>query len=264
MNDLTIAIVQPELRWEDPPANRERLEQLIRSVQGSPDLVVIPEMFTTGFSMRPEPLAETMEGPTLAWMRRLAAELQITLTGSLIVKEGGAFYNRLIWMPPDGNFGAYDKRHLFRIAGEQEQYSQGKERFIARLRGWRVNLNICYDLRFPVWSRQSPDPDRAGPEYDLLVYVANWPESRSLAWKTLLPARAVENQCYALGVNRVGPDGNGIPHSGDSMIVDPFGKILFTASEGEAVHTRILEWAPMEDYRHRYPFWRDADSFRIV
>ena len=233
-------------------------------MRGSPDLIVLPEMFTTGFSMKPEDLAETMDGPTLRWMGRLASELRVTLAGSLIVEEDGGYRNRLVWMPPEGDPLTYDKRHLFTLAGEQEHYTPGNRRLIARINGWRVNLNICYDLRFPVWSRQNQNLEEKGPEYDLLVYVANWPESRSHAWKTLLHARAIENQCYVVGVNRVGSDGHGMNHSGDSLVIDPLGKSLFLAPDRETVHTQVLKWNNLEEYRSRFPFWRDGDSFRIV
>lgn len=261
MNDLRIAIVQPDLRWEDRKANLQRLETLIRSIDGSPNLVIIPEMFTTGFSMRPAPLAETMDGPTVDWMRRLADEMRITLAGSLIVEEDGGYRNRLVWMPPDGEEFTYDKRHLFRLAGEHERYTPGVRRLVVGLEGWRVNLNICYDLRFPVWSRQNPGLE--GPEYDLLVYVANWPESRSHAWRTLLPARAIENQCYVVGVNRVGRDGLGLEHIGESMVVDPLGRMLYLAPPVETVHTQVLDRGILDEHRSRFPFWRDADPFRI-
>jgi predicted amidohydrolase len=263
MKDLAVGIVQPDLRWEDRSANLERMEAMVRSLQESPDLVVLPEMFTTGFSMKPENLAETMEGPTLRWMAALASELRVTVAGSLIVEEGGRFHNRLVWMPPDGIPQTYDKRHLFTLAGEHEHYTPGNHRLIAEIKGWRVNLNICYDLRFPIWSRQTPTPRKTAPEYDLLVYVANWPESRSHAWKTLLHARAIENQCYVVGVNRVGSDGHGISHSGDSLVIDPLGKSLFMAPDRETVHTQVLKWNNLEEYRSRFPFWRDGDAFRI-
>jgi predicted amidohydrolase len=263
MKDLKIGIVQPDLRWEDKAANIRRMEDMIRSLPGPPDLVVLPEMFTTGFSMTPEPLAETMDGPTVRWMRSLAAELRVTLTGSLIIVEDGGFHNRLLWMPPEGSHETYDKRHLFRLTGEQLHYRPGSHRLIAHLGGWKVNLNVCYDLRFPVWSRQRPGSGEDAPEYDLLVYVANWPESRSHAWKTLLPARAVENQCYVVGVNRVGLDGQGIPHAGESMVVDPFGKTMFMASDREKAHVQTLEKKSLDEYRSRFPFWRDADGFTL-
>lgn len=264
MRDLTIGIVQPDLRWEDKAANLRKIEEMVRSLPGPPDLVVLPEMFTTGFSMNPAPLAETMDGPTVGWMRSLAAELRVTLTGSLIIAEDGGFHNRLLWMPPDGSQENYDKRHLFRLTGEHLHYRPGSHRLVAHLGGWKVNLNICYDLRFPVWSRQSPDPDRAGPEYDLLVYVANWPQSRSHAWKTLLHGRAIENQCYVVGVNRVGSDGHGIPHAGESVVADPLGKTLFMASDREVANVFTLEKKSLDEYRSRFPFWRDADGFALT
>jgi predicted amidohydrolase len=259
---ITITTIQPDLIWEDKAANLQRLEQRILSIPDTTEVVVLPEMFSTGFSMRPEALAETMDGPTIAWMRDLAARRRVILTGSVIIEEGGRYFNRLVWMLPNGQYGVYDKRHRFAYAGEHERYTAGRKRLIASVKGWRVLLLVCYDLRFPVWSRQTPDAE-SPLEYDLILYVANWPERRSLAWKTLLRARAIENQCYVVGVNRVGNDGNGIYHSGDSMIVDPLGEILYHGAGQEEVHTQTLEKEKLEDIRQRFPFWRDADHFTI-
>jgi predicted amidohydrolase len=259
---ITITTIQPDLIWEDKAANLQRLEQRILSIPDTTEVVVLPEMFSTGFSMRPEALAETMDGPTIAWMRDLAARRRVILTGSVIIEEGGRYFNRLVWMLPNGQYGVYDKRHRFAYAGEHERYTAGQKRLIASVKGWRVLLLVCYDLRFPVWSRQTPGTE-SPLEYDLVIYVANWPERRSLAWKTLLRARAIENQCYVVGVNRVGNDGNGIYHSGDSMIVDPLGEILYHGAAKEEVHTQSLEKEKLEDIRQRFPFWRDADHFSI-
>ena len=184
------------------------------------------------------------------------------------MEEEGQYYNRLIWMQPDGRFGYYDKRHLFAYAEEDKHYSPGSKRLIASVNGWKINLLVCYDLRFPVWSRQSPisnseDGDENGSEYDLLIYVANWPEKRSTAWKSLLQARAIENQSYVIGVNRIGKDGNGIEHSGDSMVVDPLGEILYHKKDQEDIFTIALEKDQLNKIRSRFPFLRDADDFNI-
>jgi predicted amidohydrolase len=224
--------------------------------------------------MRPEAFAEQMDGPTVAWMRSIAARKKIILTGSLIIEEDGNYYNRLVWMLPTGQYGCYDKRHRFAYAGEDDHYTAGQKRLIASVKGWKVLLLVCYDLRFPVWSRQQP-PDPASPasaaeapaqaalEYDLIICVANWPERRSHAWKTLLQARAIENQSFVIGVNRVGADGNNIVHSGDSMIIDPLGGILYHAEQKEETFTLTLEKENLDTTRQRFPFWRDADHFYI-
>jgi predicted amidohydrolase len=282
MSTLSITTIQADLQWEDKDANLRRLEEKILGIPGSTELVVLPEMFSTGFSMRPEALAERMDGPAVDWMRRVAARKKIILTGSLIIEEEGKYFNRLLWMLPSGQYGQYDKRHRFAYAGENEHYTAGDKRLVASVKGWKVLLLVCYDLRFPVWSRQAPQSGIPGagphsgigatpavsaaaqaPEYDLLVYVANWPERRSHAWKTLLQARAIENQCYVVGVNRVGNDGNGIAHSGDSMIIDPLGEVLYHGVGKEEVSTLILQKERLEEIRHRFPFWKDADHFNI-
>lgn len=262
MSKLTITLVQTALSWEDKEANLRQLEEKIEGIREKTELVVLPEMFSTGFSMRPELLAEPMDGPTVTWMKRIAAQKKIILTGSLIIEEGSHYYNRLIWMLPNGSFGYYDKRHRFAYAGENEHYTAGHRRVIASVNGWKVNLLVCYDLRFPVWSRQQPaHPDPT--EYDLILYVANWPERRNHAWKTLLQARAIENQAYVAGVNRVGNDGNNIYHSGDSMLIDPLGEVLWHKEKEEAVFTYTLQKEKLEEIRTRFPFWRDADPFSI-
>jgi predicted amidohydrolase len=203
-----------------------------------------------------------MSGESVAWMKRIAAENQVILTGSLIIKEAEQYFNRLIWMLPNGQCGIYDKRHLFAFAGEDQHYASGSKRLIASVNGWKINLQVCYDLRFPVWARQQSQEE--GPEYDLLVYVANWPERRRTAWMTLLQARAIENQCYVIGVNRVGNDGNQIYHSGDSMVVDPLGEILFTERDNEVAHTVLLDRAHLKKVRDSLPFLKDADGFMLL
>ena len=261
MSSLTITLIQADLVWEDKQKNLAMLEEKINSINQKTELVVLPEMFSTGFSMRPETLAETMNGETVTWMKRMAASCNIVLTGSVIIVENNFFYNRLIWVLPNGSLGYYDKRHLFAFAGEDQHYTPGNKRLIAQIKGWKINLQVCYDLRFPVWARQQSAEQ---PEYDLLLYVANWPERRVHAWKTLLAARAIENQCYVVGVNRVGNDGNGIYHSGDSMVIDPLGTILYHASEAASMYTITLDKEPLETTRDRFPFWKDADDFHIL
>lgn len=262
MSTLSITIIQTNLHWEDKVANRNMLEEKIKSIKEKTELVVLPEMFSTGFSMQPELFAETMDGETVQWMKRIAAEKKIILTGSLIIEEGGNYFNRLIWMLPNGESGVYDKRHLFGYAGEENHYTAGNKRLIASVKGWKINLQVCYDLRFPVWARQQSQPE--GPEYDVLIYVANWPERRNHAWKTLLQARAIENQCYVVGVNRTGNDGNAIYHSGDSMIVDPMGEVIYTKKDEEDIFTYVLQKTDLTTIREKLPFLKDADSFMIL
>jgi len=279
---LSITIIQPNLYWENKTANLKMLEGKIFSIKEKTEVVVLPEMFSTGFSMKPEPLAETMEGETVQWMKKVAQKKNIILTGSMIIKEpappphhvergpgGEVFFNRLIWMQPNGQYGMYDKRHCFAFAGENEHYTPGSKRLIASVMGWKINLQICYDLRFPVWSRQTPPLRRmergsGGEEYDVLIYVANWPERRSHAWKTLLQARSIENQCYVIGVNRVGKDGNGIYHSGDSMIIDPVGEVLYSKKDEEDIFTTTLDKNYLNSIREKFPTLKDADRFLIL
>lgn len=267
MTSLTISIIQPDLAWEDKASNLQMLQEKIMALPFT-EIVVLPEMFSTGFSMSPERLAETMEGDTVQWMKKMAAAKKIILTGSLIIEEGGAYYNRLIWMLPNGQYGIYDKRHLFAYAAEHQHYASGNKRLIASVKGWKINLMVCYDLRFPVWARQSNHPvnqeEQGTPEYDVLVYVANWPERRSHAWRTLLQARAIENQCYVVGVNRVGDDGNKIHHIGDSMVVDPLGEIMVKLEKEAGVATITLEKEMLEETRTRLPFLKDGDKFIIM
>jgi len=281
MSTLSVTIIQANLHWEDKAANLKMLEEKINSIKEKTEIVVLPEMFTTGFSMKPKLLAETMEGETVQWMKRVAADKKIILTGSVIIKApslleragGEAYFNRLIWMLPNGQYGVYDKRHLFAYAGEDDHYTAGTKRLIASVKGWKINLLVCYDLRFPVWARQnsltsnpSPPVERGetAAEYDVLIYVANWPEKRIHAWKTLLQARAIENQCYVVGVNRVGNDGNNIHYSGESMIVDPMGEVLYTKMEDEDIFTMALDKIYLQNVREKIPFLKDADNFQII
>ncbi len=261
MSSLTLSLVQTHLFWEDKKANLAMLETKIMGIVEKTELVILPEMFSTGFSMKPQLLAETMDGETVSWMKRVAAAKKIILTGSVMIKEDGHFFNRLLWVLPNGTLGYYDKRHRFAFGGEHEEYTSGRKRLTASVKGWKINLLICYDLRFPVWARQQSNE---APEYDILLYVANWPERRNHAWKTLLTARAIENQCYVVGVNRVGNDGNGINHCGDSMVIDALGSALYHNAAGEDIHTIVLQKEPLQQIRDKFPFWKDADDFNII
>lgn len=236
------------------------LQEKIEAIKEKTEIVILPEMFTTGFSMRPELLAETIDGETMKWMQRVAAENKIILTGSVIIEENGKFFNRLIWMLPNGEYGVYDKRHLFAYANEHAHYSSGNKKLIASVKGWKINLQICYDLRFPVWARQDFQSEN---KYDLLINVANWPAKRSVAWQTLLRARAIENQCFVVGVNRTGEDGSRIYYNGNSTIIDPLGEIIYEKNKGEDVFTYTLQKEKITEIRNQFPFWQDADSFII-
>jgi omega-amidase len=255
MRDLNLHLLQLDLVWENPEANRRAAEQRMDEA-GQADLIVLPEMFSTGFSMQAERLAEPSEGPTLAWMREQAQKRNAALTGSLMVGEDGNFYNRLFWVQPDGAVHTYDKRHLFRLAGEDKVFQAGKRRLIVEWRGWKIMPLICYDLRFPVWSRNTEG-------VDLLLYVANWPARRSLAWNTLLRARAIENVCWVAGVNRCGTDGNGEPHQGDTALLDPLGNPVVEAGDQSGLFSFTLPAQTVPDVRQRFAFLDDRDAFRL-
>jgi predicted amidohydrolase len=268
MSSLTITLIQTNLFWENKKANLDMLQQKIESIKEKTEIVILPEMFTTGFSMNPQSLAEKMDGETVQWMKKVAAEKKIILTGSVIIEDpsansqDGKYFNRLIWMLPTGEFGVYDKRHLFAFADEHDHYSAGNKKLIASVKGWKINLQICYDLRFPVWARQAPGD--LENKYDLLINVANWPEKRSIAWNTLLRARAIENQCFVAGLNRVGEDGNGIFYEGESAIIDPLGEIIYQKKSDEDIFTYTLQKEKVTETRDKFPFWKDADLFMIT
>mgnify|MGYP003327580019 FL=1 len=265
MSTLNITTIQTDLFWEDKVSNLNNLESKIKSIKEKKEIVVLPEMFSTGFSMDTQNLAEPMNGFSVEWMKRVSRENKIILTGSLMIKENDSCFNRLIWMMPNGSMGYYDKRHLFGYGDEDKYFKSGNQRLIASVNGWKINLQICYDLRFPVWARQQSQniDEQFTPEYDILIYVANWPERRSHAWKTLLCARAMENQCYVVGVNRVGKDGNGIHHSGDSMIIDPLGEVFYHMSDTEDIFTISLRNEDLNEKRNHFPFLKDGDYFKI-
>jgi predicted amidohydrolase len=258
--NLKVTVVQTELTWHDAAANRARIERLMQPLAGQTDLIVLPEMFTTGFTMATEEVAEPVDGPSTQWLRKMAAATDATITGSIVTEDRGRYFNRLIWMRPDGTFASYDKRHLFRMAREQEHYAVGQERLIVQIDGWKICPLVCYDLRFPVWSR-----NRMGTEagYDVLIYVANWPDRRRYAWQTLLRARAIENLSYCVGVNRVGKDAQGHEYAGDSAVIDFLGQPLAEKSAAEFVATVSLDRAALDAFRAKFPANLDADEFSI-
>jgi omega-amidase len=257
MQDLRVTLVQSMLHWEDAAANRAMFGQKLAALKGTTDLIVLPEMFTTGFSMRSADLAETMEGATVQWMREQAAATNAALYGSAIITAAGKYFNRGLFVEPSGAVTVYDKRHLFRFANENEHFAQGIERVVVEWRGWRLLLQVCFDLRFPVFARNRSD-------YDAILYVANWPEARRFPWSQLLIARAIENQCYVVGGNRVGMDGKSIHYSGDSVVIDPRGAVIGSVEPSqEGTATVVLDRASLEDFREKFPVAKDADEFSL-
>lgn len=281
MEELKITLIQSNLFWENCEQNLEQFSKKISLIREQTDLIILPEMFTTGFSMQPEKFAESMTGKTVNWMKEQSHKKQCVITGSFICEENGFYYNRLVWMKPDGNYSTYDKRHLFSMANEDNHYTAGNKKIVEELKGWKICPLICYDLRFPVWSRNTNIPQqphnslrppshthyqshKGEPDYDLLIYVANWPEKRSFPWKTLLLARAIENQCYVIGENRVGTDGNEIYYSGDSAVIDFKGNILSkTPAHEEYIETISLSYSGLEEFRKQFPVLNDGDDFEV-
>jgi predicted amidohydrolase len=257
MQDLKITIIQTKLFWENPEKNLTMLGEKIDAITEETDLIILPEMFTTGFTMNAASFAEKEKGSTLLWMIDKAVAKNADVIGSIIAEEHNKYFNRLYWVKSSGNYVKYDKRHLFRMAGEHKIYSSGRKKIIQEIKGWKILPLICYDLRFPVWSR-APKYD-----YDVLVYVANWPERRSSHWRLLLKARAVENQAYVIGVNRVGKDGMDISYKGESAIIDPLGNIIMQEAEKEFVHMEKLSWEKLHKYRTKFPVWMDSDTFKV-
>ena len=254
--DLELALIQTSLAWHDPAANREHFQTLLEQARGA-DLVILPEMFTTGFSMESAALAEPEDGPSSTWLREQAQRLDTVICGSLIIQaDDGSYRNRLLWARADGSLAHYDKRHLFRMAGEHKHFQAGDEQVVLELNGWRVRPLICYDLRFPVWSR-----DAGGT--DLLLYTANWPAARRQHWNRLLPARAIENLCYVAAVNRIGEDGKGHGYTGDSQVLDFQGEPLLQANAADGVFRQRLAAEPLAAYRERFPAHLDADAFTM-
>lgn len=254
---MKIALIQAPLVWENPEENRKYFEDKINSIQEEIDLVVLPEMFSTGFTMHPENVAETMDGETILLLKSLAKAKNTSITGSLIIREKGKFYNRLVFVFPSGEICNYDKRHLFSLAGEEKIYTSGNEKLIVEYKGWKICPLVCYDLRFPVFSRNVED-------YDLLIYVANWPTQRIKAWDILLKARAVENICYTIGVNRIGEDGNNHPYSGHSQVVDFLGNYELKPQTSEEIFIVDLDKNQMLETRQKLGFLNDKDSFSLL
>ena len=262
MQDLRVTTIQTSLYWEQCEKNLDHFDFLIDQIREPTDLILLPEMFNTGFSINPGLCAEPMDGPSVGFLRRKASSHDAVIMATLLIREGAAIYNRLVVMYPDGHFVTYDKRHLFRLSEEFRIITGGARKILVEVNGWKILPMVCYDLRFPVWSKNGWKDGQY--EYDLLVYLANWPDSRSQVWKTLLPARAIENQVYVAGVNRIGDDGNGTWHSGESMIADAKGKIIYAAQTGkQEVHTVILSWQELQLYRDSFTIGMDWDHFTI-
>lgn len=260
MSELNVTLVQTELVWESPADNLTHFDRQLETIEAT-DLIVLPEMFTTGFSMASAHLAETMDGPSIEWMANKAAQKSAVVCGSIMTRvkteEGDRHYNRFIWMPPDGHFTTYDKRHLFRMSTENDHYTPGDKRVTIELKDFRICPLVCYDLRFPVWSRN----DEA---FHLLLYVANWPAPRRQHWQTLLKARAVENLCYVVGLNRTGTDGNGVNYAGDSAIIDYNGEPIVELGSEPRIVSETLRLDDLMSYQESFPAWRDRDEFTLV
>ena len=263
MQDLKITIIQSDLHWEDIGSNLAMFEEKIWQIGQATDVIILPEMFTTGFSMKASKLAEHMNMRTFKWMKQMADQTGALILGSFIASIHDRYYNRLVWMEPGGVFKTYDKRHLFRMGEENHTYSPGESLLIGHWKGWRICPLICYDLRFPVWSRNRWNASLKRPSYDLLLYVANWPMVRINAWETLLKARAIENLSYVAGVNRVGVDGNGIEYNGQSAIIGPKGDSIFSGQEMETIKTLQISSNSLHAYRDKFPAFMDADDFTI-
>ncbi len=265
MENLRISLVQGATRWHDPAGNRDYYGDLMAPLHGTTDLVLLPETFTSGFSNEAIGQAETMDGPTVAWIKAQAKKLDAAVTGSVQLRTEQGVFNRLLWATPDGELKHYDKRHLFRYAKEHERYAGGRERLTVEWKGWRICPLVCYDLRFPVFSRNRYDVERKGGlDYDLLLYVANWPSARAYPWKTLLRARAIENLCYVAGLNRVGTDGNGLHYAGDSAVIDFLGHPVSECTDEEVVVTTTLLAGELAAHRERFPAMLDGDAFALV
>lgn len=258
MEDLSVTLIQSTLLWEDIAGNLAQLEQKITAIQHPGHLILLPEMFSTGFSMDAARLAEEMDGSAVQWMQKMAQLKNCVIAGSLMLKDADKYHNRLIWMRPDGSYEYYDKRHLFGLGEEDKTYTAGKNKLIVDLKGWKICPMICYDLRFPVWSRNT-----ATNLYDVLIYTANWPQKRIHHWESLLPARAVENQAYVIGLNRWGADGNEVYHDGKSMVTDMDATILWKAADEECMKTITFSADNLALKRRQFPFLKDADAFTL-
>ena len=253
---MKIALIQSSLFWENPEKNKKKLEEKINAIAGPIDLIVLPEMFTSGFTMHPQLVAEPMQGETMVWLQKLAKAKNAAITGSLVITEKGNFYNRLVFVFPSGEVQFYDKRHLFTLAGEDKKYTAGKDKVIINYLGWKICPLICYDLRFPVFARNSE-------EYDVLLYIANWPNTRINAWDALLKARAIENMCYTIGVNRIGVDANHHIYNGHSQVQDYLGRAIIEPQESDGVFIATLERTSLLETRQKLGFLNDKDDFEI-
>ena len=257
MSTLKLSLVQCALVWEKPDDNRSHIQHLLDTSSIDSDIIILPEMFTTGFSMSAKALAEPFEGPTLKWMKEMADKFQSAICGSVIISENGMYFNRFIWVQPDGKIHYYDKRHLFTLAEEEKFYTPGQEKIVFDFKSWKICPLICYDLRFPVWSRNTEG-------YDLLIYVANWPSPRAHAWRNLLKSRAIENQCYTIGVNRVGKDDNGLEYLGDSAVIDYNGGVMGENRGDETIIQVEIHKQELHSFREKLNFLADRDSFQIT
>ena len=253
---MQVILIQAPLIWENPKANRNYFGAKINSITSAVDLIVLPEMFTSGFTMSPENVAETMQGETITWLKALAKAKKSAVTGSIVIKENNNFYNRMLFVFPSGEIQFYDKKHLFNLAGEDKVYTSGMQKVVVNYLGWKICLQVCYDLRFPAFSRNSED-------YDLLIYVASWPKIRTNAWDTLLKARAIENMSYVIGVNRIGADANGHEYIGHSQAVDFLGDYVLEPEESESSFLVVLNKEKMLEIRQKLGFLNDRDSFEI-
>lgn len=253
---MKITLLQSPLTWENAEANRQHFSAIINEA-GATDLILLPEMFSTGFTMNPERVAEPLDGPTVEWIKKMASDYNCALTGSVVISEEGKYYNRLLFVYPDGKIEHYDKRHLFSLAGEDKAYTPGIERLVVEYKGWKICPLVCYDLRFPVFSRNTED-------FDLLLYVANWPEPRITAWDALLKARAIENMCYVAGVNRTGKDESGHNYPGHSQVFDALGMSLLEPSENEGIFTVELDKEALTQARKKFGFLNDRDIFTLI
>lgn len=264
---MKITFIQTHLHWENREKNLSHFNTLIDSIKEQTDLIILPEMFTTGFTMNPKQFAES-DNVTLNWLKQKAKQKNSIITGSVAVNENNYYFNRLFWVEPNENYSTYDKRHLFRMAKEDDNYTAGTKKIVKQINNWNICPLICYDLRFPIWSRNTfkkTSNTECEAEYDILIYVANWPEVRNYPWKQLLIARAIENQCYVVGVNRIGLDGNNFSHSGDSVVINPRGEIISkTKAHEESIETVQLDKSYLTDFRKIFPVGLDADSFKII
>lgn len=260
--NITVTLIQTNIFWERASDNLEMYSDMLDTISGKTDLIILPEMFTTGFSMNAMKLAEKSGGTTMQWMKKWSGKMECIVTGSIIISDQDKFYNRLVWMRPDGSFSFYDKRHLFRMGDEHLYYNPGRSRLITEVKGWKIRPLICYDLRFPVWSKNRYFNSQW--DYDILIYVANWPAARSNIWSTLLSARAIENQAFVAGVNRVGDDGNNISYSGNSLVVDLTGNILLSCDHGKTECKSIMLYREnLIENRDKLGAGRDWDQFII-